>query len=574
MGIKGIWTARSGALQRISLFVLLLLPGLSESSHAQNSSSPNRHPLVQAQPRRLADAANPSQVTITFDEYPLDTYISTQYASLGVIFGGSGDGPYIDDDSASDTAPILSGSPEYEGSITATFITPTDAGTPNPGVPATFTNVSFDAGYFDETESTMVTWLDITGQPIGSELNDETGFQHFTSPGAVGGFTVQIVGEEDNGFEIDNVSFQTSGVTLTDLNSGDMIADGDTALITGDTPPKMPQLQATFSNPPSGQVIQWNLTVIYTTPNGQSIPQTPVSFDGTGATWNIYDSYASPASPYPYFGGNATLTCSVGGVVQPPITFTIAGENPTPAAVLAYATSLITQDIKGVPAADTQDAFTKILYQESLNSSLAQFTSDATDDGGTPIVSFDNGVGISQVTTNDADGASLLPPNVLWNWEENVSLGWQTFRAKFAAAANYPNALSHNPAYHKFIKTVVNPHRVAAGLKPIIGYPVAAFTNTGVIGSSPTNQLLEDAVRGYNGYAGRLVLGGIPIKYANGKKYVLHEFIPNEDFLETAPNKALAGLDSDPRFWQRVEPDERPASPGNPAYVEDVGAQP
>ena len=47
--------------------------------------------------------------TITFSEYPLDTAISNQYASQGIIFGG--DSPFISTDSANPTSPVLSGTP-------------------------------------------------------------------------------------------------------------------------------------------------------------------------------------------------------------------------------------------------------------------------------------------------------------------------------------------------------------------------------------------------------------------------------------------------------------------------------
>ena len=60
---------------------------------------------------------------ITFSEFPVGTHISTQYADLGIYFGG--DDPYIETDVISNpTSPVLSGTPIFTGAIEGRFIVP------------------------------------------------------------------------------------------------------------------------------------------------------------------------------------------------------------------------------------------------------------------------------------------------------------------------------------------------------------------------------------------------------------------------------------------------------------------
>jgi len=141
--------------------------------------------------------------TITFSEFPVSTFINAQYSPQGVLFSGSGLGPFITTDGANPTSPVLSGSPLFFGSITAIFITPFD-----PARRALAKNVSFDAGFFCNPGSTTVTWFDINSNVIGSRTNSTTGIEHFVIPGSIGGFTIAITGNEPFGYAIDNVSFE------------------------------------------------------------------------------------------------------------------------------------------------------------------------------------------------------------------------------------------------------------------------------------------------------------------------------------------------------------------------------
>jgi hypothetical protein len=111
------------------------------------------------------------------------------------------------------------------------------------------------------------------------------------------------------------------------------------------------------------------------------------------------------------------------------------------------------------------------------------------------------------------------------------------------------------------ITGTVNPIRTMNGLAAITITPAPAFTTAGVIGSTPPDELLEDATRGYNGYGGPSLYG-----------HVLHEFEPDLNFLETVPNSQLPRLGTNPLVWMRVPVSARGTS-GDPNYVADVTAE-
>ena len=70
----------------------------------------------------------------------------------------------------------------------------------------------------------------------------------------------------------------------------------------------------------------------------------------------------------------------------------------------------------------------------------------------------------------------------------------------------------------------------------------------------------------------QLTLDDKVINDARGRPILLHEFIPDEDFLRTVSDQDVRTLQRNPNVWRRVRPDERP-SLGNPSYVDDVTDQ-
>jgi hypothetical protein len=139
---------------------------------------------------------------ITFSEYPLGTAISNQYAEQGIIFGG--DNPFISLDAANPTAPVLSGTPRFQGSIEGIFVDPSDGETP-----AIVQSFSLDAGYFDALGSTRIEWFDPDGNKLGQRTNTKYSIERFNIEGGnIARWRIAIIENEPAGYAIDNVSFE------------------------------------------------------------------------------------------------------------------------------------------------------------------------------------------------------------------------------------------------------------------------------------------------------------------------------------------------------------------------------
>jgi hypothetical protein len=268
-------------------------------------------------------------------------------------------------------------------------------------------------------------------------------------------------------------------------------------------------------------------------------------------------------NPNAFRGGRLklTATATVDGEElngETPSNLRIEGTNPQRASIQTEIDLKVPTDgFSGLQAADIQDVLKRIGCQES---GQRQFKASADGGIGPTLISCDNGVGIFQITTtNLCPDPYTTCPNTLFKWPDNVVAGVLTYQGKVRVASGYPVRLRLRQEYREFIASI-NAQRQAAGLGPIFGFPAPAFTTTGQIGSDPSNQLLEDGVRGYNGFAGTAF--GIE----------LHEFTPDRDFLLTVPNSELGNLRNNPRVWRRVLPAERPSA-GDPNYVDNVRAQ-
>jgi hypothetical protein len=233
---------------------------------------------------------------------------------------------------------------------------------------------------------------------------------------------------------------------------------------------------------------------------------------------------------------------------------TVEGTNPQRSAIQ----SSIDQQTPGngfsrLEAADLRDALKRIACQES---GQHQFSAAAGGGIGFPCISSDDGIGIFQITRTDRCADPFVScRQVIFDWRENVAEGVRTLQDKSGPARRYPNFLKRTQAYRDHLRDVINPQREAAGLRPIHGFPAPSFTHDGAVGAEPPNQLLEDTVRGFNGFAGQLF--GV----------ALHEFAPDLDFLTTLPDDQLQGLNRNPDFWRRVPAAERPQNTGDPDYV-------
>jgi len=112
----------------------------------------------------LASAA--PTTLITFDEFPLGTAISTQYAPQGVIFSAATYNlPVISMNGAMPTQPILrpdGGPSTYAGDFWIKFTTPA-------------IDVQFDSGYWDGVGNGVINVYDQYMNPLASLTNTTTG---------------------------------------------------------------------------------------------------------------------------------------------------------------------------------------------------------------------------------------------------------------------------------------------------------------------------------------------------------------------------------------------------------------
>jgi hypothetical protein len=175
----------------------------------------------------------------------------------------------------------------------------------------------------------------------------------------------------------------------------------------------------------------------------------------------------------------------------------------------------------------------------------------------------DGGMGIMQITNNDT---TKLPndarSDVLWDWRKNVEAGIALFQGeKWTVAQGYPARVrTATVSENTLAKT--NSHRAFLGEPPLAAVHIRDFVRSG---GPNGDEVLEDAVRAYNGYLGHDQFGN-----------VLHEFrirtkeITGLGFVFHPTNERVEGgvLVAD-AVWERVPAVDRPSG-GNRNYVEDV----
>jgi hypothetical protein len=137
---------------------------------------------------------------ITFDEFPVGTLITTQYASDGVVFSGT-PGPFIAVDGANPTSPVLSPGASFSGTLDIEFVSPADGTTP-----ASVASVAFDVGYLDSLGGVTISTFDIDGNLIDSFATNQLGIQHISLTGPI--HEIEVVTTADPfGAAIDNLGF-------------------------------------------------------------------------------------------------------------------------------------------------------------------------------------------------------------------------------------------------------------------------------------------------------------------------------------------------------------------------------
>jgi len=226
-------------------------------------------------------------------------------------------------------------------------------------------------------------------------------------------------------------------------------------------------------------------------------------------------------------GGVLTVTVSVRVGSAPPITvtsagLTIVGSNPSPAQIKAQANAVGANKVR----------FRKQMRQES---SLEQFRSN-----GWPKYSGDNlgGVGLCQIT-RPAPTADQV-----WNWKANVQAGWTLYLEKERIARTYPINVRAGLTFRALV-AAWNAQPARRALSPV-AVTLPDYT---------ADQLEQDTIRGFNGFAGGL-----------------HEFRVRLD----ARGLLVVTLDASGRNgaaeWEQVPVADR-GTAGDPNYVNNVEAQ-
>jgi hypothetical protein len=340
-----------------------------------------------------------------------------------------------------------------------------------------------------------------------------------------------------------------------------------------DATPTMPVVQATAQvlnvtpDPTPTTQFTWIAKMTVEKGTGQTVDYSKYLHQSLTTTGTAAYTLTT-TDPTTLVGGDLTLTvtATVNGkkLTATQDGLTIAGTNPQRSDIqsLIVATVASTNfNLDGLGVSDASDDTERIACQES-----GQTEFDASADGGIGpvLISRDNGVGTFQLTLP----SPFSNPNLLFDWQSNIWLlgtpnkgGLAVFSSKIPPAKGYPGQLRGVAQYKAVIANTVNPVRAMANLSPITITPAPAFTGSGIIGSTPTNQLLEDTTRGFNGYGGPKLYG-----------YPLHEFEPDLNFLETIPDSQLSGLKSNSLVWTRVPVSARGTS-GDPNYVANVTAQ-
>ena len=141
----------------------------------------------------FADAAP----NITFDEFPVGTVVTNQYAGKGALFSGS-PGPVISQDVSNPTAPVLSPGAGYSGTIDITFVSK------GRNVASA---IAFDIGYINDWSGASISWYSSRDKLIGQTSTNDYGIVRILIDN-IGVHRIHIDTTKDTaGAAIDNLEF-------------------------------------------------------------------------------------------------------------------------------------------------------------------------------------------------------------------------------------------------------------------------------------------------------------------------------------------------------------------------------
>jgi outer membrane protein OmpA-like peptidoglycan-associated protein len=203
-------------------------------------------------------------------------------------------------------------------------------------------------------------------------------------------------------------------------------------------------------------------------------------------------------------------------------------------------------------AALPHDALRRIARHES---GCRQFTA-AADGGvsGCPLFSGDRlgGAGVMQITV------PRPTDDEVWSWRANVAAGIRVFNGRVAIARRYPAQVRGSRRFRDLV-TALNADRAARGLAAL-QVTLPDFTESGFnVAPTALGQVELDAIRGFNGWAGR-----------DGFGFVLHEFRVALDPQGRLIVDPIPGTNQATARWIRVPAAARPQATGDPDYVAHV----
>jgi hypothetical protein len=409
---------------------------------------------------------------------------------------------------------------------------------------------------------------------LGSSADRTVG--EFVPFGIVGISRVFITGANATEFQV-----------IGDSCSGSTLRAGEFCLITvrftpASTDPKSAQLIVESNLGQDTFALLGNQTQIEITPNAPAdskypllqlpampfvsatakivgIPNAEQLTKSTTFTWRTEIRYTPPKGKASDFEVNLRETRIVGGQnpYNPDFLGQVRGGNLT---------LIVTATINGIVFEKTTKGL-QIVGQNPLQADLcvalqnntarriaAQESGQKQFIDGLPYWSRDGGAGIMQITPPT--------PDQVWNWRSNVQAGLSKLYGGLALAGRYPSSVERSKAFRALVDTY---NQVRRAGQPKVQVTVPAFTTSGFDASPAAlgeSELV--AIRAYNGASGSDGFGNglqefrIAVDRVNGVSILR--------LVDLGNNKAKT-------IWERVPASDRPASPGDPDYVNHVLGQ-
>lgn len=218
MKLRGIFCA---AWVLGALSACLAGPAYASTLSTSSFRAKNAPRVARSQGIRPAASAT-SYPTITFDEVPLESFVTNEYQADGVVFTST---VQTSEDEANPTSPVLSGYPRFEGAIEGEFVNPAT------GSAQTITSFTLDVGYINNRDSVIVEAFDTDGNAVQTATANSFGINTLTlTYQGIASFSVHEVSEEEAGFAIDNLTVDPAGgpsPISTVASMGDSYSSGE-----------------------------------------------------------------------------------------------------------------------------------------------------------------------------------------------------------------------------------------------------------------------------------------------------------------------------------------------------------